>query len=120
MSLYMDIRESLIKQYSEDLEVHLQRGWYNMVTETTDNYTDTVLVDFIMISVEHTQGETYDLLCMIDLIINYTSGNIDMFKKDVTGTSIYAICHNKGLHKIIEKIQVHNNHIHIDDISIGI
>ena len=120
MNSYKNILNALKKQYSEDVEVYLQRGWYNMVTYRMEPYTDFMLIELIRVALEYTENYTFELECIITDILNRIDTPIHIHTKDILGESIYSLCKKKNLQKIENLIHKKNNMFSLGDINVGI
>ena len=120
MNSYKNILNALKKQYSEDVEVYLQRGWYNMVTYRMEPYTDFMLIELIRVALEYTENYTFELECIITDILNRIDTPIHIHTKDILGESIYSLCKKKKLQKIENLIYKKNSMFSLGDINVGI
>ena len=120
MNSYKYILDALKNQYSEDVEVYLQRGWYNMITCRIEPYTDFMLIELMRAALEYTDYYTFELECIITDILNRIDCHINIHTKDIVGESIYSLCKKKNLRKIENLIYKKNTMFSLGDINVGI
>ena len=120
MNSYKYILDALKNQCSEDVEVYLQRGWYNMITCRMEPYTDFMLIELMRAALEYTDYYTFELECIITDILNISDCHINIHTKDIVGESIYSLCKKKNLQKIENLIYKKNNIVALGDIKVTI
>ena len=120
MNSYKYILEALKNQCSEDVDVYLRRGWYNMITCRMEPYTDFMLIELMRAALEYTEYYTFELECIITDILNRIDCHINIHTKDILGESIYSLCKKKNLQKIENLIYKKNNIVALGDIKVGI
>ena len=120
MNSYKYILEALKNQCSEDVEVYLRRGWYNMITCRMDPYTDFMLIELMRAALEYTEYYTFELECIITDILNRIDTPINIHTEDVLGESIYSLCKKINLQKNQKLIHKKNTLFSLVDINVGI